>query len=1189
MKEVSVSAILCCVVLFLFASCYKKQDTLFKLLSANETGIHFTNSVEATDSFNILTYEYIYNGGGVGIADFNNDGKQDVFFTGNQVDNRLYLNLGDFKFKDITAEANVNVTGRWNSGVSIIDINNDEWPDIYVCATMKPDSLDRKNMLFINNGLNKEGFPTFTEKAAEYKIDDMGFSVNSAFFDYDHDGDLDLYVLTNQKLPNFSTSYRLKIVDGTSPNNDRLYRNNGDGTFSNVSKEAGILIEGFGLGLAISDFNNDGWPDIYVSNDYLSNDILYINNRDGTFKNRIADYIGHQSQFSMGNDVADINNDGMSDIFTVDMLPEINTRKKTTISNKTYQNYLNNKEFGYEFQYVRNMLHINNGLSSGIKFSEIGQLAGVSQTEWSWSPLFADFDNDGEKDLFITNGFPLDITDKDFAIFRSDKENIAGIRYLLDSIPVVKISNYAYKNQGDLTFSDVTKKWGMDKPSFSNGAAFADLDNDGDLDYLVNNINEVAFVYKNNLDHSSGNDRTVSNFLRIKLLGGTLNRFGIGTKISIFYDSGRRQYNENFVYRGFLSTVEGISHFGMGSSNLVDSVFVEWPDGNVQVLKNVHTNQVISVPHSSAFQKNNILKSKRMLPLSKYFTEVSKAIQMSYKHFEEDKVDFNLQRTMPHKFSHSGPGLCVGDINSDGLDDFVVAGSTHYNATLYLQQPDGTFSEGKNRLFQKSKDEHKKEEDEGLLLFDADNDNDLDLYIVSGSLEDVNVKVYQDRFFRNDGKGNFKVDSSALPQITASGSCVRAADFDADGDLDLFVGGRMVAGSYPLPASSYILQNNGGVFTDVTEKVCAELRLPGMVTDAIWSDFDRDGKPDLVLVGEFMPITFFKNDGVNLTKLSTTGIQQYIGWWNSISSGDFDNDGDMDYVAGNLGLNSNYQVSDKYPLTIYAKDFDGNGSMDPIVACYMRESMESDIKKLYPVHFWEELNSQSTKFRRKYYSYKQYGAATLESLLTEDDLKGALKLEANHMASSYMENLGNGKFRMTALPVSAQVAPVNGMVSIDVDTDGNLDIVLIGNDYGNEVFIGRYDACTGLVLLGNGKGTFNVVPSLKSGFYVPQDGKALAKIMVNGKSMIIATQNQDSLKVFSTQATASKITFKPETLDVSATLLFLDGRKQEIEFYYGAGYLSQSTRKIAIAEGVKKLTIIDSKGKSRSIDTADLK
>ena len=598
--------------------CNKEPSTLFVKLPSSKTGITFSNTIQATDSFNIITEEYIYNGGGVGIGDFNNDGLQDIFFTGNKVPNTLYLNQGNFQFKDISKAANISVPGRWSSGVAIIDINQDGWLDVYVCATLKHDSLDRRNMLFINKGLDPGGNPVFEEKASEYKLADTGFSTTAAFFDYDRDGDLDVYVLTDQLLSTPPTNYRPKVVDGSSPNNDRLYRNNGDGTFTNVAKEAGVVIEGFGLGLSVADFNLDGWPDLYVSNDYISNDILYINNKNGTFQNKIADYIGHQSHFSMGNDAADINNDGLPDIITLDMLPETNVRKKTTIHTKSYQAYINNEKYHYEYQYMRNMLHLNNGLNRGIKFSEMGQFAGVSQTEWSWSPLLADFDNDGYKDLLITNGFPMDVTDKDFSMYRLHSGQNATMRQLLDSIPIVRIPNYAFRNNGgDLAFSDVTRLWGLEAPSFSNGAAFADLDNDGDLDYIINNINDEAFVYENTLFNpdrpANGKE---SNFLRIKLKYKGGNQSGLGTKISLHYDSGKIQYQEFYTSRGYLSSVEDVLHFGLGKIQTVDSMVVEWPDGRAQLLRGVKANQVVILPYNLLPHPLRKRGSRRILPTS---------------------------------------------------------------------------------------------------------------------------------------------------------------------------------------------------------------------------------------------------------------------------------------------------------------------------------------------------------------------------------------------------------------------------------------------------------------------------------------------------------------------------------------------------------------------------------------------
>lgn len=1158
----------------LLFNCQQKSKTLFRLVPADDSGIEFRNDLFESDQLNILNVDYFYNGGGVAIGDFDNDGLSDVFLTGNMVTNKLYLNQGELKFKDVSEEAGILGSYKWKSGVALVDINNDGWLDIYVCATISPDSVLRTNMLFVNQGLSEDGKLKFVDKAAEYGIADSGYSSNAAFFDYDNDGDLDLYILTNTREFRSTVAYRPKINDGSSINTDKLYRNNGDGTFTDVTKQSGILCEGHGLGLAISDFNNDGLQDVYVGNDYLTNDLLYMNKGKGMFSNEIDAAIKHQSRFSMGNDVSDINNDGNLDIITLDMLPETNQRKKTVMGGAGYITYINDRYFGYTHQYVRNMLQLNNGNNT---YSEIGQLAGVYQTEWSWAPLFADFDNDGYKDLIITNGFPRDITDHDFISYREKVQGMVSVNDLLSKVPSVKVPNYAFKNQGNLTFSDVTKAWGFNQPTFSNGAAFADLDNDGDLDYIVNNINEVAYLYENTLYAGKDKEKEQAHYLRIKLHGAPGNLSGLGAKVTLRYGKGKMQFQEHAIYRGYVSTVEDAVHFGLGNAAIVDTLLVEWPDGRIQLLNNVKTDQVLKIDYTSAELPDQRSGETKNPDNELLFREMSKETGIQFKQEEEDKIDFNIQRTLPHKFSQGGPGIASGDVNGDKRDDFFVGGSADHAGTFFMQQPDGSF---KPRLFI-----NKTAEDMGVLLFDADNDNDLDLYCVSGSYEfEAGSRNYQDRIYVNDGKGNFTLKEKAMPVINAAGSCVRAADFDGDGDLDLFVGGRVIPGKYPFADRSYLLQNDKGVFSDVTSQYCSELTNPGMISDAFWSDVDNDGKTDLLVVGEFMPVTIFKNLGNSFQKLSSTGIENYKGWFNSIVGGDFDNDGDIDYVAGNLGLNNYYNVSVSQPLTLCAKDFDNNGSVDAILSCYSKS--EDGTMKSFPAHFWDDLNSQSPKFRKKFESYRQFANETTDQFFSPDDLKDALKLDANYMATAYIQNNGGGKFSIKALPVAVQVAPVNGMIAEDVDRDGNLDLLMVGNDYSNEPTAGQYDAFTGLYLRGDGHGNFQVVPSVKSGFLVNGDAKGLAKINAGEQVLYIATQNNDSLKVFSTpqiKPIQRSVVLNP--LDSWAELVYEDGKKVRVEFYYGCGYLSQSARIFSVPAGLRSVTVHDFTGKERDVAT----
>jgi hypothetical protein len=1189
---------------FLLTACDKP---LFSLLPASETGITFSNRITENDTMNIIDFEYVYNGGGTAIGDFNNDGLADLFFTGNQVANRLYINKGDFKFEDITEKAGVTGNGKWCSGTALVDINNDGWLDIYVGATVSKIAAKRENMLFVNQGAKPGQSPVFREMAKEYGIADDGHTTNAAFFDYDNDGDLDLYVLTNT-IENNPNAYRDRIVDGSSPTTDRLYRNDpnptlGHPVFTNVSKQEGILSEGYGLGLNITDINRDGWKDVYVTNDYLTDDLLYINNHDGSnrhtgFTDQAAQYFKHTSGAAMGNDVADINNDGLADIVAVDMLPRDNNRKKMLMGANNYQTYLNNEQFKHTYQFTRNTLQLNQGTAPTASgkhpvFSDIGLFSDVAETDWSWAPNLIDFDHDGYRDLLVTNGFPKDVTDRDFGSFREQSERVATKSFMLAQIPVIKISNYAFRNKGDLTFEDVTEKWGLKLPSFSNGAAYGDLDNDGDVDYVVNNINDSAFVYRNNLVE---NKVDKSNYLRIKFIGAAQNRNGLGAIVEIYYGKKpstgfKQQVYEHSPYRGYLSTVEAVAHFGLGDVSTIDEVHIIWPGLNgapqkQQILHNVTTNQVLTVDVRNAHES----VQPKPQPTS-LFTEVTDSMKITYQHYEPEYIDFNVQKLLPHKLSQFAPALSVGDVNGDGLDDMFIGGSRMNKGHFLLQTATGSFIE-KDLLpeaavavatvggMANAKD--KPEEDMGTLLFDADHDGDLDLYVASGSIEgNANSPTFQDRLYINDGKGTFALDRNALPVCTISKSCVKAVDFDRDGDLDLFVGGRVEPDHYPKPVSSFVFRNDSkpgqAKFTDVTKTVAPALQDVGLVCDALWTDYNNDGWPDLMLAGEFMPLTLLKNQQGKLQPVDCN-LQNQKGWWNSLVAGDFDHDGDMDYIAGNLGQNARMRASDQEPVRIYAGDFDNNGFYDAIPTIYIPD--ENGKSREFTFHGRDDLIKQMIAMRKRFPLYKDYTQASIDKLLTPEEREKALVLEANYLQSAYVENKGDGTFTLHALPTPAQLAPVFGMVADDFDRDGNLDVMLVGNDFGGEVMMGRYDALNGLWLRGDGKGGFTAQSIATSGFYVPGNAKGLAQLAsADGHELLVSTQNRGRLCVFRNSKSVPSIRLRPT--DVSALLTFTDGKKQKVEFSYGNSFLSQSSRTLLLDPQVKVVEITDSQGHKR--------
>ena len=1055
---------------------------LFKSLSSSETGINFANVLKESPSLNIITYEYFYNGGGVGLGDFNNDGLVDIYFSGNMQAGKLYLNKGNMKFEDITSKAGVAAKKGWKTGVSVADVNGDGLLDIYLCYSGPLDRQNRTNQLYINNG-----DLTFTERAAKMGVADSGYSTQAAFFDYDRDGDLDLFVINhnNKNFRNFDASFVKKMVDPDA--GDRLYRNDKN-LFTDVTLDAGIISNplGYGLGISVSDINNDGWPDLYITNDYVEEDYMYINNHNGTFTEKLKDELGHLSNFSMGCDIADINNDGWSDVFTLDMLPEDNRRQKLLYMPDNYELYNNQVQNGFYHQSMRNMLQLNNGNGT---FSEIGQLSGVYCTDWSWASLLADFNNDGNKDLFITNGYGRDMTNRDFVKFYANErlkylrgEQSDNMFRMLQSIPVTPTHDYLYLNNGNLQFSDVSLTSGFDKPTLSNGAAYADLDNDGDLDLVINHLNAPAEISRNLLVEN-GN---AGNWVQFNLKGKGSNTYAVGATLNIYTPKGLVKLENNPVH-GLQSSMHVPLHTGLPTPN-IDSLVVRWPDGNITVQHNVKTGIINNVKEdgdSSNIYQQNIHPVFSIAPGSFPFTHVS-----------PETNDFKVQPLMPNMVSFNGPRTAKADINKDGLEDIFICGAQGMQGQLFIQQTDGSFVPNDQQGFAKDA----ACEDMAAVFFDVDNDGDQDLYVVSGGYNfNEGDPELQDRLYINTD-GVFSKSAGSLPTESLSGSCVSVADIDNDGDLDIFVGTRLVPGRYPESAQSLLLVNDGkGVFTNAAIKGLDSL---GMVTDATWVDIDNDGWKDLIVCGEWTKLHLLLNKNGSLTDMSDKYFPDGLeGWWNRLHLADMDGDGDMDLVAGNWGLNGPIKVSKQEPAKVFYNDFDNNGSVDPLI-CYNIQG------KSYPMASRDEMTDQIVSLRQKFPTYDSYANSTIADILTPEQVKSAKQLSANYFETTYFEN-NSGVFNAHKLPLQANFFPVFAITTGDFDRDGKQDIILGGNTDHARIKIGKIDAGYGVLLKGDGKGRFEYVSQLNSGLSVRGCTRDIIKIDgKNGDRLIFGINNQ---------------------------------------------------------------------------------
>lgn len=1099
------------VLALVLSGCNPEQKTatasghpLFELLKPEATGITFANKLPEA-GFNIVNYLYYYNGGGVAVGDIDGDGLPDLYFTSNIGPNKLYRNKGNYQFEDITDKAGVADPDGWKTGVTMADVNGDGKIDIYVSGVDYL-GMHGRNVLYINNG---DG--TFTDRTKEYGLEHVGYSTQAVFFDYDGDGDLDMYLLDHSTHAERAAESGTRRSGGRARTGDRLFRNDG-GHFTDVTEQAGLHdgIDGYGLGIVVSDFNMDGCPDIYVANDFQGDDYLYFNNCDGTFTESIATATGHTSRFSMGVDAADFNNDGRPDIITLDMLPEREDILKTSANAEGFNLYNMRLQAGYHPQFARNNLQLNRGMR---KFSEIGYLAGVFATDWSWSPLFADLDNDGWKDLYITNGIYRRPNDMDYisyvgneaiqaSLARGDSQTSMSV---LRHMPQVPLPNYAYRNNRNLTFTNMAEEWGLAQPGFSNGAAYADLNNSGSLDLVVNNINAPASIYRNHSREINKN-----HFLMVQLHGSGANTAGIGARVEL-YQGGAMQMLEQNPTRGFLSSVDPRLHFGLGTSTRIDSLKVIWPNRRFQTLTNVTGDRTITLAESDAKQSYQYPTGRSLLanqkPLARpLFTDVTSRTGIDFKHEENTFFDFNREPLMPHLLSTEGPALAVGDVNGDGLDDIYVGGAKWQAGKLFLQQPNGTFRASAQPAFAADS----LNEDVDAVFFDANGDGYQDLLVVSGGNEFWGIDdALRPRLYLNDGHGNFQRARNALPDIFENGSCVVVGDFNGDGSPDLFVGSRVVARSYGLIPKSHLLQNDGHAhFTDVTLEKAPQLSEAGMVSSAAWTDYDHDGKLDLVVAGEWMPVrVFHQENGKFVDRTREAGLSDTNGWWNSVTAVDLRGTGRQDLVLGNLGLNSYLRASRKEPVRLYINDFSHSGGLEQILTFYKNGVS-------YPLAGRDELVQKIPSLRSKYPTYKDFGASRIEDIFPAADLKSATVREAYTFASAVALNNANGTFTVRQLPTEAQFAPIYASLAQDFDGDGHVDLLVGGNLYGVMPALGRYDASYGLVMRGRGNGSFEPMSMEESGVAIDGQVRRFRSLRdAKGQRLIVVARNNDKLEI----------------------------------------------------------------------------